>query len=562
MAINLGRQRSGKKSTGLRRNLENLNYALESGLEKGVTSAQNLTTAATSRAQTVGQMAQTFISNPSSFVDFAQTAFTNPLMGTREYFEGRQSGNVDSSAVNQERKIYDTLVQEKMKTDLLKAKLIQGDAEYQQFVENRGIKFGSLERVGLAFVREGAAEVSNPYQLAVDIVGGKLGSFVGTKMMRYGKWAGIGSEIGVSAFSSGTANVLEGYAYGRRSPQELAIDFSIGSAFGLGMTVGMRGIGAAKNRALAKFSRTVDDAVDNALGRTIAETVENQVDNTTDFISKTEAGRKFNEGNVENFKNLQTQNEMANKITYGAVTDNILDGRFPTDSDISKVVTTDYQPNAGYATANGIVKENPEVITRLNQWLNETPQATKNLLDLPDSEIRALNPNISGEELRSLQNLKQQVNADFLDMDTKFQQAGLQNYNFYDYLSDERGYTFSEKSINIEQLANLKSGKETLKVQDVHSSNALFTDEMNVPDPDGYDFTKLNGDIPDDIANRRRGERINNTNQAVASQQAGIKAQNPEILTADGLDKVVKTLDTLDMESKGILKTFLDNCRL
>ena len=572
--VTLKRQRSNydPKKNKFKENVKDFMYALDSAATKAVNSTGSLTNMAVTGQKSGLKSLQQFVENPVGKLKDDWSTISRGTFSNQKMYDDRKSqfeaGKITEEEFKRTEELYDIYSEYKAKDSMYKAKLLQSDKEYQQFVNSRNISLLSPKRAALALTREAAADIMNPYQLAVDLLGGKIGSFAATKLSRYGKWVGIGAELSVSAGTAGTANVVESYSYGRRAPKELVTDFALGATFGFVLSGGSRGIKALRTKALSKASNAVDNAVDSKLaGRfenwdisadDAADLVARQADDAARFINDTPAGREFNRPNVERFTDLQRQNELANAVQYGTVTDNLLDGRFPADDELSKVMGYTYKPHDSYDAARGIVNQNPDAINRLNQWVNDTPDNLKRLTELPDAEIKKIAPNIDGATIREVQNLRSQVIADFGNIDSQFQAAGIDNYDFSRFLDDEYNFINSDRVINIEQLGNLKTMKEPKQVQDIFNSNAYNQDSL-FPDVDGYEFNTLQPDMPDDVIAKRMSERINAQNENIAVQERAFKLDNPDKLTSQEMLEWGQRINNLNPEDKSLFKKFIDN---
>lgn len=568
MAIRFKRQTSSynPKDHKIKEGVKDFVYSLDSAAVKAKNSTAALTnTIVTGVKQFKADPVGRTIKDVSGLATFRKTDIQNDYQFSKKQLE---LGEITQSEFLKQQKVYDLYVEKEGANALIKANLLKNDAEYQAYVDNRDIKMFTPKRVAMALTREVSADLMNPYQLAVDLVGSKLGSIAVRGLSKYGKWAKIGGELSVSAGVAGTANVVESYSYGKRAPKDLITDFALGATFGFGLSAGTKGLKALRTKTLAKASQSIDNAVDTRLGNRFenwdvtpeqaGDIVSRQMDDTARFMNETSAGKEFNRPNVERFTDLQRQNEIANTVQYGTITDNILDGRFPADEELSKVIGYSYEPHSSYNVAKSIVNSNPEAISRLNTWLNETPDNIKLLSDLPDADIQKIAPNIDGKTLREIQTLKGQILSDFDNMDTQFKNAGIENYDFMRFLEDEYNFATSDRVINIEQLGNLKTMKEPKKVQDVFNSNAYNRDSF-FPDKDGLEFNTLQPDLPDDVISRRMAERINAQNENIASVEQSFKADNPNMLTAEEMAKWGQKLDNLSVEDKNLFKKFIDN---
>ena len=571
MAIRFKRQTSSynPKDHKILEGVKDFTYSLDSAAVK----AKNSTTALTN---TIVSGAKQFAADPIGRTKKDVTNMVTFNVGNignvqSEYEKTKNQfnlGQISQDDFSKQQKVYDIYTETQGKNALIKANLLKNDEEYQQYVNNRDIKMFSPKRVAMALTREVSSDLMNPYQLAVDYFGGKLGSIAVKGLSRYGKWAKIGGELSVSAGVAGTANVVESYSYGKRAPKELVTDFALGAAFGFGLSAGTKGLKSLRTKALSKASAAVDNAVDARLGERFdgwnlspeqtSDIVSRQIDDTANFLNETPIGREFNRANAERFTDLQTQNAVANQVQYGAITDNILDGRFPADEEISKVLGVSYEPHDSYTAAKGIVNSNPEAISRLNTWLNETPDNLKMLSDLPDTEIAKIAPGIDGKTIREVQTLKNQVLSDFDNIDVQFQNAGIENYDFMKFLDDEYNFSTSDRVINIDQLGNLKTMKEPKKVQDIFNSNAYNKDSI-FPDKDGLEFNTLQSDLSDEVISQRMTDRINSQNENIAIVESSFKATNPDKLTSEEMAKWGQKIDNLTPEDKSLFKKFIDN---
>ena len=565
--INLGRQTTkyNPKDHKFKEGVKDFVYTLESAAVK----AKNSTAALTN---TIKSGVKEFAADPlgSAKRDFTNMLTFSPPDKQGDYERRRtqfEAGQITQQEFSQSQKVYDLYKENQEKNALFKANLLRNDAEYQQYVTNRNISMFSPKRVAMAVTREAVADLANPYQLAVDLLGGKLGSLAATKLSKYGRWVGIGAEVSISAGTAGTANVVESYSYGKRNPKDLAIDFMVGSAMGFAITSGTRGFGALKNKVLQKTSQKIDNAVDNAIANNMsvdeqATRIRKQANDMADFYGETQAGKPhYNEG-VKRFEDLRQQQAIANQVQYGALTENILEGRFPADDDIAKVLTYEYQPHDAYGSAKKIVQNNPDAISRWNQWLNETPDSIKMLSDLPDAEIRKIAPGVDGKTIREVQALKRSILDDFDNIDAQFSSAGIEDYSFSNFIDDEFNFTTSDRVINFDKLAELKTMKQTKTVDQVHNSNVIARNpEDIIPDADGFDFDTLNPDMASDVINKRMGERVNNINETVAAQQAAEKAANPDIMTADDFSAWNKKIENATPEDMKMLQEYMKVCR-
>ena len=501
MAIRFKRQTSSynPKDHRIKENVKDFVYTLDSAATKASNSTKALT-------NTIVSGVQQFSANPVGTIkrDIANAVTFKPVNIETDYQNKRsqfEAGQITPQEFQAEQKVYDLYTENKEKNAVLKANLLRNDEEYQQYVATRNVKMFSPKRVAMAVTREAASDLMNPYQLAIDYFGGKIGSLAVKGLSKYGKWARIGGELSVSAATAGTANVVESYSYGKRSPSELGKDFALGATFGFMLSGGTKGMKALKTKALAKASGAIDNAADNALAARYdvtkmtpdeaADLVTKQVDDVTKFVTETATGKKFNEPNVQRFDDLRVQNELGNQMTYGALTDNVLDGRLPNDNDISKVVQFDYKPNQQYDLAKSIVNQNPEAVGRLNRWLNDVPDELKRISDLPDAEIAKIAPNLNGKDLRDIQSLKSQILSDFDNIDAQMMSAGIKDYDTFSFLNDEYNFVTSDRIVNVDQLAYLKTSKEVKRIDDVYNSNMFETDDIVTLDRDGYNFNTL-----------------------------------------------------------------------
>ena len=572
MAIRFKRQTSSynPKDHRIKENVKDFFYTLDSAATKASNSTKALT-------NTIVSGVQQFSSNPVGTIkrDIANAITFKPVNIETDYQNKRsqfEAGQITQQEFQVEQKVYDLYTENKDKNAVLKANLLRNDEEYQQYVATRNIKMFSPKRVAMAVTREAASDLMNPYQLAIDYFGGKIGSLAVKGLSKYGKWARIGGELSVSAATAGTANVVESYSYGKRSPSELGKDFALGATFGFMLSGGTKGIKALKTKALAKASGAIDNAADNALAARYdvtkmtpdeaADLVTKQVDDVTKFVTETATGKKFNEPNVQRFDDLRVQNELGNQMTYGALTDNILDGRLPNDNDISKVVQFDYKPNQQYDLAKSIVNQNPEAVGRLNRWLNDVPDELKRISDLPDAEIAKIAPNLNGKDLRDIQSLKSQILSDFDNIDAQMMSAGIKDYDTFSFLNDEYNFVTSDRIVNVDQLGYLKTSKEIKRIDDVYNSNMFESDDIITLDRDGYDFNTLQRDMPEDIINKRRAEVQNATNKSIAEEQAIFKQENPTQLTAAEFEARGNRIENMTIEDKNMFQTFLQNCKI
>lgn len=572
MAIRFKRQTSSynPKDHRIKENVKDFVYTLDSAATKASNSTKALT-------NTIVSGVQQFSANPVGTIkrDIANAVTFKPVNIETDYQNKRsqfEAGQITQQEFQVEQKVYDLYTENKDKNAVLKAKLLRNDQEYQQYVATRNVKMFSPKRVAMAVTREAASDLMNPYQLAIDYFGGKIGSLAVKGLSKYGKWAKIGGELSVSAATAGTANVVESYSYGKRSPSELGKDFALGATFGFMLSGGTKGMKALKTKALAKASGAIDNAADNALAARYdvtkmtpdeaADLVTKQVDDVTKFVTETSTGKKFNEPNVQRFDDLRVQNELANQMTYGALTDNILDGRLPNDNDISKVVQFDYKPNQQYDLAKSIVNQNPEAVGRLNRWLNDIPDELKRISDLPDAEIAKIAPNLNGKDLRDIQSLKSKILSDFDNIDAQMMSAGIKDYDTFSFLNDEYNFVTSDRIVNVDQLGYLKTSKEVKRIDDVYNSNMFESDDIITLDRDGYNFNTLQRDMPEDIINKRRAEVQNATNKSIAEEQAIFKQENPTQLTAAEFEARGNRIENMTIEDKNMFQTFLQNCKI
>ena len=574
-AITLKRQTStyNPKEHKVKEGLKDMTYSVGSGLEKSVNSTKSLTTQLITGLKATKQIAQNTISDPGSLLKEYQSIFQGNLTMEKRsnFFENKLENNeISKEEYGKSQDLYEVYRKGNEKNALYKANLIKSDEEYQAYVGNRDINLWSPKRITMALTREVTADLTNPYQLAVDFVGGKAGMLVGSKMAKYGKWAGVGAELTVSAGTAGTANVVESFSYGKRSPKELTTDFALGATFGLMLSGGSRGFNALKNKAFSSLSNKVDDAANKALEgvnkdwnidpQEATNIISKQAEETAMFYNDTPAGQKINKENITEFNRIQKDNASANQIQYGVLTDNILDGRFPADDELSKMLQYEYEPNSSYGVAKDIVSKNPDAITRLNQWLNETPENLKILSDLPDEEILKIAPGINGQSIRELQTLKTQILSDFDNIDAQFNASGMEDYNFTKFLEDEYNFTGSERLINIDQIGTLKTMKEPNSVDNIFNSHAYLKDDALISDPDGLNFNTLQKDLPEDLINKRMNDRVNVQNENISAYQESLKASNPELITADEYASWGKKLENLTDEDKLNFKKFAQNC--
>ena len=572
MAIRFKRQTSSynPKDHRIKENVKDFVYTLDSAATKASNSTKALT-------NTIVSGVQQFSANPVGTIkrDIANAVTFKPVNIETDYQNKRsqfEAGQITTQEFQAEQKVYDLYTENKDKNAVLKANLLRNDEEYQQYVATRNVKMFSPKRVAMAVTREAASDLMNPYQLAIDYFGGKIGSLAVKGLSKYGKWARIGGELSVSAATAGTANVVESYSYGKRSPSELGKDFALGATFGFMLSGGPKGMKALKTKALAKASGAIDNAADNALAARYdvtkmtpdeaADLVAKQVDDVSKFVTETATGKKFNEPNVQRFDDLRVQNELGNQMTYGALTDNVLDGKLPNDNDISKVVQFDYKPNQQYDLAKSIVNQNPEAVGRLNRWLNDVPDELKRISDLPDAEIAKIAPNLNGKELRDIQSLKSQILSDFDNIDAQMMSAGIKDYDTFSFLNDEYNFVTSDRIVNVDQLAYLKTSKEVKRIDDIYNSNMFESDDIVTLDRDGYNFNTLQRDMPEDIINKRRAEIQNATNKSVAEEQAIFKQENPTKLTAAEYEARGNRIENMTIEDKNMFQTFLQNCKI
>lgn len=572
MAIRFKRQTSSynPKDHRIKENVKDFVYTLDSAATKASNSTKALT-------NTIVSGVQQFSANPVGTIkrDIANAVTFKPVNIETDYQNKRsqfEAGQITPQEFQAEQKVYDLYTENKEKNAVLKANLLRNDEEYQQYVATRNVKMFSPKRIAMAVTREAASDLMNPYQLAIDYFGGKIGSLAVKGLSKYGKWARIGGELSVSAATAGTANVVESYSYGKRSPSELGKDFALGATFGFMLSGGTKGMKALKTKALAKASGAIDNAADNALAARYdvtkmtpdeaADLVTKQVDDVTKFVTETATGKKFNEPNVQRFDDLRVQNELGNQMTYGALTDNVLDGKLPNDNDVSKVVQFDYKPNQQYDLAKSIVNQNPEAVGRLNRWLNDVPDELKRISDLPDAEIAKIAPSLNGKELRDIQSLKSQILSDFDNVDAQMMSAGIKDYDTFSFLNDEYNFVTSDRIVNVDQLAYLKTSKEVKRIDDVYNSNMFESDDIVTLDRDGYNFNTLQRDMPEDIINKRRAEVQNATNKSIAEEQAIFKQENPTQLTAAEFEARGNRIENMTIEDKNMFQTFLQNCKI
>ena len=572
MAIRFKRQTSSynPKDHRIKENVKDFVYTLDSAATKASNSTKALT-------NTIVSGVQQFSANPVGTIkrDIANAVTFKPVNIETDYQNKRsqfEAGQITQQEFQAEQKVYDLYTENKDKNAVLKANLLRNDEEYQQYVATRNVKMFSPKRVAMAVTREAASDLMNPYQLAIDYFGGKIGSLAVKGLSKYGKWARIGGELSVSAATAGTANVVESYSYGKRSPSELGKDFALGATFGFMLSGGTKGMKALKTKALAKASGAIDNAADNALAARYdvtkmtpdeaADLVTKQVDDVSKFVTETATGKKFNEPNVQRFDDLRVQNELGNQMTYGALTKSVLDGRLPNDNDISKVVQFDYKPDQQYDLAKSIVNQNPEAVTRLNRWLNEVPDELKRISDLPDAEIAKIAPNLNGKDLRDIQTLKSQILSDFDNIDAQMASAGIKDYDTFSFLNDEYNFVTSDRIVNVDQLGYLKTSKEVKRIDDVYNSNMFESDDIVTLDRDGYNFNTLQRDMPEDIINKRRAEIQNATNKSIAEEQAIFKQENPTQLTAAEYEARGNRIENMTIEDKNMFQTFLQNCKI
>ena len=577
MAIRFKRQTSSynPKEHKFKEGVKDVVYALESAGNKAKDSTISLTNTLVALAKHDYRNAIAIIQNPGRIAGLVESRFKGHSTHEQVFQDWQKrfsDGQIDDKEYQRALSIYETYKTEKDKNAVVKSRLLQNDAEYQAYMENRNISFFSPKRVALAVTREVASDLMNPYQLAIDYFGGKIGSLAVKGLSKYGKWARIGGELSVSAATAGTANVVESYSYGKRSPSELGKDFALGATFGFMLSGGTKGMKALKTKALAKASGAIDNAADNALAARYdvtkmtpdeaADLVTKQVDDVTKFVTETATGKKFNEPNVQRFDDLRVQNELGNQVTYGALTDNILDGRLPNDNDIYKVVQFDYKPNQQYDLAKSIVNQNPEAVGRLNRWLNDVPDELKRISDLPDAEIAKIAPNLNGKDLRDIQSLKSQILSDFDNIDAQMMSAGIKDYDTFSFLNDEYNFVTSDRIVNVDQLGYLKTSKEVKRIDDVYNSNMFESDDIITLDRDGYNFNTLQRDMPEDIINKRRAEVQNATNKSIAEEQAIFKQENPTQLTAAEFEARGNRIENMTIEDKNMFQTFLQNCKI
>ena len=572
MAIRFKRQTTSynPKEHRVKENVKDFVYALDSAAVK----AKNSTAALTN---TIKSGVKQFAADPlgSTKRDFTNMVTFSGPDKQKDYDNRRaqfESGKITEQEFSQSQKVYDLFKESQEKNALLKANLLKNDAEYQQYVANRNISMFSPKRVAMAVTREAASDLMNPYQLAIDYFGGKLGSVAVKGLSKYGKWAKIGGELSVSAGVAGTANVVESYSYGKRSPQELATDFALGATFGFMLSGGTRGAKALKNKAFARVSNVIDDAVDAKLGNRYdvdkmtpearTDLVTKQADDVAKFMNETPAGKKFSEPTQETFSVLREQNEAANTVIHGTTTESFLDGKYIPDSEIEKVVQYSYMPSKHYDNAKTIVQKYPDAIDRLNRYINEVPDNIKMIADLPDAEIAKIAPNLNGKEIRDIQNLKSQILSDFDQIDADMMASGMDDYSFFKFLDEEYKFSTSERVINVDQLGNIKELRPEFRTDDVFNSNAYEIDDPLVRASDEQNFNTLKRDMTEETINQRRMEAQNSINESIAAEESYLKQTDPNIVTPEQYEKMGNNVANMTPEDKNLFTQFLENCSL
>ena len=572
MAIRFKRQTTkyNPKEHRIKENVKDFVYTLDSAAVKAKNSTEALT-------NTIVSGAKQFKADPfgsvkrdlTNLVTFSAPDKQGDYERRRTQFE---AGKISQNEFSQSQKVYDLYKESQEKNALLRSNLLKNDDEYQQYVASRNIEMFSPKRVAMAVTREAASDLMNPYQFAIDYFGGKLGSVAVKGLSKYGKWAKIGGELSVSAGVAGTANVVESYSYGKRSPKELVTDFALGATFGFMLSGGTRGAKALKNKAFSKISNVIDDAVDAKLGNRYdvdkmtpearTELITKQAEDVAKFMNETSAGKKFSEPTEESFTKLREQNELGNSVTYGTTTETILDGKYIPDSEIEKVVQYSYMPSKHYDNAKTIVQKYPEAIDRLNRYINDVPDNIKIMADLPDAEIAKIAPNLNGKEIRDIQNLKSQIIADFDQIDADMVASGMEGYSFFQFLDEEYKFSTSERVINVDQLGNIKEIKPEFRTDDIFNSNAYEIDDPIVRSTDEQNFNTLQRDMTEESINQRRIEAQNNINESIAAEENYLKQTEPNLVTAEQYEKMGNNVGNMTPEDRNLFKQYLENCSL
>ena len=578
MAIRFKRQTTkyNPKEHRIKENVKDFMYALDSAATKAVNSTGSFTNMAVAGLKYRFKSSQQFVENPVGKLKDDWSIISRGTFSNQKMYDDRKSqfeaGKITEEEFKRTEELYDIYSEYKAKDSMYKAKLLQSDKEYQQYVASRNIEMFSPKRVAMAVTREAASDLMNPYQLAIDYFGGKIGSLAVKGLSKYGKWARIGGELSVSAGVAGTANVVESYSYGKRSPSELGKDFALGATFGFMLSGGTKGMKALKTKALAKASGAIDNAADNALAARYdvtkmtpdeaADLVTKQVDDVSKFVTETATGKKFNEPNIQRFDDLRVQNELGNSVTYGTTTETILDGKYIPDSEIEKVVQYSYMPSKHYDNAKTIVQKYPEAIDRLNRYINDVPDNIKIMADLPDAEIAKIAPNLNGKEIRDIQNLKSQIIADFDQIDADMVASGMEGYSFFQFLDEEYKFSTSERVINVDQLGNIKEIKPEFRTDDIFNSNAYEIDDPIVRSTDEQNFNTLQRDMTEESINQRRIEAQNNINESIAAEENYLKQTEPNLVTAEQYEKMGNNVGNMTPEDRNLFKQYLENCSL
>ena len=578
MAIRFKRQTTkyNPKEHRIKENVKDFMYALDSAATKAVNSTGSFTNMAVAGQKSRFKSLQQFVENPVGKLKDDWSIISRGTFSNQKMYDDRKSqfeaGKITEEEFKRTEELYDIYSEYKAKDSMYKAKLLQSDKEYQQYVASRNIEMFSPKRVAMAVTREAASDLMNPYQLAIDYFGGKIGSLAVKGLSKYGKWARIGGELSVSAGVAGTANVVESYSYGKRSPSELGKDFALGATFGFMLSGGTKGMKALKTKALAKASGAIDNAADNALAARYdvtkmtpdeaADLVTKQVDDVSKFVTETATGKKFNEPNIHRFDDLRVQNELGNSVTYGTTTETILDGKYIPDSEIEKVVQYSYMPSKHYDNAKTIVQKYPEAIDRLNRYINDVPDNIKIMADLPDAEIAKIAPNLNGKEIRDIQNLKSQIIADFDQIDADMVASGMEGYSFFQFLDEEYKFSTSERVINVDQLGNIKEIKPEFRTDDIFNSNAYEIDDPIVRSTDEQNFNTLQRDMTEESINQRRIEAQNNINESIAAEENYLKQTEPNLVTAEQYEKMGNNVGNMTPEDRNLFKQYLENCSL
>ena len=578
MAIRFKRQTTkyNPKEHRIKENVKDFMYALDSAATKAANSTGSFTNMLVNAEKFKFKLLQQFVENPVGRLKDYWSLISRETFSNQKMYDDSKSqfeaGKITEEEFKRTEELYDIYSEYKAKDSMYKAKLLQSDKEYQQYVASRNIEMFSPKRVAMAVTREAASDLMNPYQLAIDYFGGKIGSLAVKGLSKYGKWARIGGELSVSAGVAGTANVVESYSYGKRSPSELGKDFALGATFGFMLSGGTKGMKALKTKALAKASGAIDNAADNALAARYdvtkmtpdeaADLVTKQVDDVSKFVTETATGKKFNEPNIQRFDDLRVQNELGNSVTYGTTTETILDGKYIPDSEIEKVVQYSYMPSKHYDNAKTIVQKYPEAIDRLNRYINDVPDNIKIMADLPDAEIAKIAPNLNGKEIRDIQNLKSQIIADFDQIDADMVASGMEGYSFFQFLDEEYKFSTSERVINVDQLGNIKEIKPEFRTDDIFNSNAYEIDDPIVRSTDEQNFNTLQRDMTEESINQRRIEAQNNINESIAAEENYLKQTEPNLVTAEQYEKMGNNVGNMTPEDRNLFKQYLENCSL